>query len=82
MTQFGENVLFDSSLIKVLDYRCRGTSAENGEDEWSVDNVIVLPRAGTFVRYDREGLHVANANHVLFFHQDRNYAIRHPGIRW
>jgi AraC-like DNA-binding protein len=70
-----QHLLFETELLRVVDYRCRG---HDGVAEQAQEHEIVLPRSGSYVRRDAAGLCVADANHVLFFHRGQTFDIHHP----
>jgi AraC-like DNA-binding protein len=70
-----QHLLFETDLLRVIDYRCRG---HDGVAEQALEHEIVLPRSGSYVRRDAAGLCVADANHVLFFHRGQTFDIHHP----
>jgi AraC-like DNA-binding protein len=70
-----QHLLFETELLRVVDYRCRG---HDGVAEQAQEHEIVLPRSGSYVRRDASGLCVADANHVLFFHRGQTFDIHHP----
>ena len=67
--------LFQSALIRVIDYRCTG---HDGQEEIPQGHEIVLPRAGAFERRDAHGAFLADPNQVLFYNQGEPYDITHP----
>jgi AraC-like DNA-binding protein len=68
--------LFESSLLKVLDYRCAGW--DEGEEEVPEAYEIVLPRAGAYQRRDMHGTFLADPTQVLFFNRGEPYKTSHP----
>lgn len=68
--------IFESSIFQITDYRCSGHHHKG--EEYAEQHEIVLPRSGTYTRYDASGWAVADANQVLFFHQNQPYQISHP----
>jgi len=70
-----QHLLFETDLLRVVDYRCRG---HDGVAEQAQEHEIVLPRSGSYVRRDAAGLCVADANQVLFFHRGQSFDIHHP----
>jgi len=70
-----QHLLFETDLLRVVDYRCRG---HDGVAERAQEHEIVLPRSGSYVRRDASGHCVADANHVLFFHRGQTFDIHHP----
>jgi AraC-like DNA-binding protein len=75
MSAAPQDLLFETDLLRVVDYRCRG---HDGVGEQSLDHEIVLPRSGSYVRRDASGTAVADANHVLFFQRGQPFDIHHP----
>lgn len=73
------HTLFQSDLIRIEEYHCRGTdTSQRGTEEYTKSHEIVFPRRGAFVRYDASGKLVADANNVLFFNSHQPYQITHP----
>ena len=70
-----QHLLFETDLLRVVDYRCRG---RDGVGEQALEHEIVLPRSGSFVRHDTSGSNVADVNHVLFFQRGQTFDIQHP----
>src|SRR3990172_9437862 len=70
-----QHLLFETGLLRVVDYRCRG---HDGVAEQAQEHEIVLPRSGSYLRRDASGHCVADANHVLFFHRGQTFDIHHP----
>ena len=70
-----QHLLFETDLLRVVDYRCRG---HDGVAEQAQEHEIVLPRSGSYLRRDASGRSVADANHVLFFHRGQTFDIQHP----
>jgi len=48
-----QHLLFETELLRVVDYRCRG---HDGVAEQAQEHEIVLPRSGSYVRRDAAGL--------------------------
>jgi len=70
-----QHLLFETGLLRVVDYRCQG---HDGVAEQAQEHEIVLPRSGSYLRRDASGHCVADANHVLFFHRGQTFDIHHP----
>jgi AraC-like DNA-binding protein len=70
--------LFETEVLSIQDVRCLGSVSGRSDDEWSAGYEIVFPRSGTFVRHGADGIHVADANQMLFFHPGQSYQITHP----
>jgi len=60
------------------DYRCDGHDHGSRPEEASSVHVVAIVRRGAFVRSVRGEETLADANHVLFFHRDEPYRVRHP----
>jgi AraC-like DNA-binding protein len=73
-----EHVLFETELLRVVDYRCLG---QDGQAEEANGHVIVMPRSGSYLRRDAFGTSLADANQALFFNRGQTYDVRHlqPG---
>ena len=72
------STLYQSEKVVIAAYHCGGAHSGRSREEWAEHDEIVLPRAGTFVRYDASGRAVADANQVLFFRRGQPYEISHP----
>lgn len=68
-------LIFDSRVLRIWDYRCRG---QDGVEQHTRNHEIVVPRSGGYLRRSVWGESVADANHVLFFHRDQPYDVHHP----
>lgn len=65
-------------MIRIQNYRCRGTQSAPGGEEYASGYEIVFPRAGVYMRHSRSESVVADANQVLFFDRGQPYRISHP----
>jgi AraC-like DNA-binding protein len=72
--------LFKSNLLRVVDYRCRGSRTGKQPEEWSPQPEIVIPRSGVFVRHDPDGTVVVDSNQILFFNGGQPYQVSHPVV--
>ena len=70
--------LYESDGLAVLDYRCDGTPAGQDDEEVANEHLVVVPRAGTFVKHDSSSRFVSDVNHAVFFHRDRPFRVSHP----
>ena len=70
--------LFTSPLVAISDVQCRPHDGACGHEECSASNDIVFPRSGLFVRHAAGEQVVADANHVLLFHEHETYRVSHP----
>ena len=66
-------VLFSSSAISVVDFRCREHGDREGPKEPNPTHSIALVRRGIFRRSAEGRAFVADANHVLFFNEAHGY---------
>src|SRR5262245_57616415 len=70
--------LYESSLIRVLDYRCHAHKSDSGNEEFSENNSIVLLRHGSFAKHFAKRNIFADVNQVIFFAKKSVYRISHP----
>jgi len=70
------STVFETDILRIENFCCCG--AEHSGEEMATSHEIVFPRHGAFERSNAYGKIVADANHVLFFHQNQPYQIRHP----
>lgn len=70
------SVNFQTDILRIENYHCRGMEHEG--EEITPNHEIVFLRSGAFVRRNSLGTVVADVNQVLFFHQHQPYQIRHP----
>jgi AraC-like DNA-binding protein len=61
-----------------VDFRCRARVEPAGKEEPNPTHSIVFVRRGVFVRTDRDGTNVADANQILFFNEGQPYRYAHP----
>ena len=78
ITDINIRTLFRTEVLSIQDVRCLGSVVGRSDEEWPAGYEIVFPRAGTFVRHGADGVHVADATQVLFFHPGQSYEIAHP----
>jgi len=71
-------VLYGSGVVSIRDVRCRPCGADRHEEEVSLTDDIVFPRAGAFVRHDAAGEVFADPSRVLFFNGGQGYRVTHP----
>ena len=70
--------LFESSLLRIEDVRCRGSRREKQPEEQTTRHEIAIPRSGVFMRHDAAGNTLVDPNHILFFNQGQPYQVSHP----
>ena len=78
MSTYQAPTIFESDLIRVEDFRCRGAHAHKSSEEWTDAHQIVFPRQGMYVRHDERGKIIADPHQVLFFHAQQPYEVSHP----
>ena len=71
-------MLFESSEISVVDFRCSEHGTKEGPEEPNPTHSIALIRRGVFRRTVRGRSFVADASHVLFFNASEGYRYAHP----
>ena len=70
--------LFESDLLRVLDYHCSGQDGPASVDECSDEHAIDLPRSGAYFLRNTYGTVLADPNQVLFFNRGQDYKVSHP----
>ena len=70
--------LLESPLVTISDVQCRPHDGACSHEECTPSNDIVFPRTGLFVRHAAGESVVADANHVLLFHERETYRVSHP----
>lgn len=70
--------LYQSSLVRVRDYRCRACRGGPAAEEYSESNEIVLLRYGAFSKHFGRRSLTADSNHAVFFSKGSTYRVSHP----
>ncbi len=70
--------LYDSPLVRVLDYQCRACQGGPAAEEKSEDNQIVLMRNGAFRQHFGQRSVTATVNQAVFFSKNSTYRVSHP----
>lgn len=71
-------LLFESSDISVVDFRCSEHGTQDGPEEPNPTHSVAFIRRGVFRRTVRGRRLVADASHVLFFNASELYQYAHP----
>ena len=75
---YTRTVLFESSGIAVVDFRCTADNKTNGPEELNPTHSIALIRRGVFKRTHRGDSVVADASHIVFCNAADPYQYSHP----
>jgi len=75
---FDIHVLYRSDTVSIRDIDCHQHAGAPSQEEQSMDDEIVFPRRGVFIKHVRGENVVANSNHVLFFNAAEPYRVSHP----
>jgi AraC family transcriptional regulator len=70
--------LYQSDVVSVRDYSCRGSRSDPAVEERSGDNTIVLMRRGSFCKHLGKRSVTADVNQAVFFSKSSTYRISHP----
>jgi len=70
--------LFQGLGLRVDDFLCRAHARSRSAEEPNPTHSIVFVRRGLFLRTDRDGTIVGDANQILFFNRDQGYRYEHP----
>jgi AraC family transcriptional regulator len=71
-------VLLEGPLVRIFDVSCRAPRSSYGDEEWSGEAQVVIPRRGVFeLRRGREPA-VVDTNTALVLGRDEPYRVGHP----
>ena len=70
--------LYESSLVRVRDYRCRACRGGPATEEHSGSNDLVLMRAGAFSKHVGRRSVTVDVNQAVFFSKESTYRVSHP----
>ena len=71
-------LLFESSLVQVVDVACRAPRSGCGDEEWSGATHVVVPRRGVFTVHRSGEPMVAEASTAIVFAAGGEYRVSHP----
>lgn len=71
-------LLIRTDALEIRDVRCRGTCRHRSSSECAATTHLVFPYRGAFMRHVGSVDTVAEANQLIFFNGDEEYAISHP----
>jgi AraC-like DNA-binding protein len=78
MNELTVTLLLQTPAIGVRDVACNGACRHRGPSECAAATHLVFPYRGAYVRHVGRQDAVAEANQVVFFNRDQEYAISHP----
>jgi AraC-like DNA-binding protein len=78
MNELTVALLLETPTVGVRDVACNGACRHRGPSECAVATHLVFPYRGAYVRHVGRQDAVAEANQVVFFNRDQDYAISHP----
>jgi AraC-like DNA-binding protein len=78
MNQLTVTLLLETKTVGVRDVACNGACRHRGPSECAATTHLVFPYRGAYVRHVGRQEAVAEANQVVFFNRDQDYAISHP----
>lgn len=70
--------LLDTGTVEIRDVRCSGNCRHRSPMECAGKTHFVFPYEGVFMRHVQQTETVAQANQLIFFNDDEEYAISHP----
>ena len=71
-------VLLETATLAIRDVRCGGRCRHRSPTECATSTHLVFPYRGAFMRHVGQNETVAEANQLVFFNDDEEYAISHP----
>lgn len=78
MNELSVTVLLQTPTVGVRDVACNGGCRHRSPSECAAATHLVFPYRGAYVRHVGRQDAVAEANQVVFFNRDQEYAISHP----
>jgi AraC-like DNA-binding protein len=78
MNEFSVTLLLQTPTVGVRDVACNGACRHRSPSECAGATHLVFPYRGAYVRHVGRQDTVAEANQVVFFNRDQEYAISHP----
>ncbi|SFJ50897.1 AraC family transcriptional regulator [Caulobacter sp. UNC279MFTsu5.1] len=78
MNELSVTLLLQTPTVGVRDVACDGACRHRSPSECAAATHLVFPYRGAYVRHVGRQDMVAEANQVVFFNQDQEYAISHP----
>jgi len=78
MNQLSVTSLLQTRTVGVRDVACDGACRHRSPSECAASTFLVFPYRGAYVRHVGRRDAVAEANQVVFFNRDQDYAISHP----
>ena len=71
-------LLLETGTVAIRDVRCSGGCSHRSASECATTTHLVFPYRGAFMRHVGQAAAVAEANQLVFFNNDEEYAISHP----
>jgi AraC-like DNA-binding protein len=71
-------LLLETSTVAIRDMRCSGNCRHRSPSECATTTHLVFPYRGAFMRHVGQAQTVGEANQLVFFNDDEEYAISHP----
>jgi AraC-like DNA-binding protein len=78
MNELTVTLLLETKTVGVRDVACNGACRHRSPSECAAATHLVFPYRGAYVRHVGRQDAVAEANQVVFFNRDQDYAISHP----
>ena len=78
MNELSVDLLLQTRTVGVRDVACDGACRHRSPSECAAATHLVFPYRGAYVRHVGRQDAVAEANQVVFFNRDQEYAISHP----
>ena len=78
MNELTVTLLLETRTVGVRDVACNGACRHRSPSECAAATHLVFPYRGAYVRHVGRRDAVAEANQVVFFNRDQEYAISHP----
>jgi hypothetical protein len=78
MNELSVTLLLQTPTVGVRDVACDGACRHRSPSECAGATHLVFPYRGAYVRHVGRQDTVAEANQVVFFNRDQEYAISHP----
>ncbi len=78
MNELSVALLLETPTVGVRDVACSGACRHRSPSECAAATHLVFPYRGAYVRHVGRQDAVAEANQVVFFNRDQEYAISHP----
>lgn len=78
MNELRVTSLLETTTLSIRDIRCSGDCKHKTPSECATALHLVYPYRGAFMRHVGAGETVAEANQLVFFNEDEEYAVSHP----